>query len=144
MNKLFKWLTGDVFDSIGKVIDDLFTNDEERIKAKNELYKVLIDKSKQTEQIKGEIIQAEARGNWLQRSWRPILMLSFGAICLFHYAVYPILKVFNPELPVLPLLMPDFWELLKIGVGGYVVGRSAEKIIKDVSISGISINKKNK
>ena len=29
----------------------------------------------------------------------------------------------------------EFWELLKIGIGGYVVGRSAEKIAKGVTIS---------
>jgi len=31
--------------------------------------------------------------------------------------------------PMLPL-PPDMWELLKIGVGGYIVGRSVEKGVK--------------
>jgi hypothetical protein len=35
----------------------------------------------------------------------------------------------------IPELENEFWELLKIGIGGYVVGRSAEKIAKSVTIS---------
>ena len=35
----------------------------------------------------------------------------------------------------IPILEIEFWELLKIGIGGYVVGRSAEKISKNITIS---------
>lgn len=30
-------------------------------------------------------------------------------------------------------LKPEFWELLKLGLGGYVIGRSAEKIANSVT-----------
>ena len=76
-----------------------------------------------------EIIVAEAKGNWLQRSWRPILMLSFGFIVIYVKFIGPLFG-----LPI-PTLEVEFWELLKIGIGGYVVGRSAEKIAKGVTIS---------
>ena len=69
-------------------------------------------------QSQSSIIQAEAQGNWLQRSWRPIVMLVFSSVVL--------LGIFTP----LPL--PDngsrFWDLLEIGLGGYVVGRSFESV----------------
>lgn len=127
MNKIFSWLTSDVFKAVGSVIDNLFTSDEERIKAKNEIYKVLIDQSQELDRLKSNIIQEEAKGNWLQRSWRPILMLSFGFVVLYSKFVAPAFNLPNT------VLEPDFWNLLQIGIGGYVVGRSAEKIIKDVS-----------
>lgn len=36
-------------------------------------------------------------------------------------------NIFNTPPADIP---PDMWDLLKLGVGGYVVGRSAEKSIK--------------
>jgi hypothetical protein len=65
------------------------------------------------------IIVAEAAGeSWLQRSWRPITMLSFLALIaadFFGFLVRP--------------LPPEAWALLQLGLGGYVIGRSAEKVI---------------
>ena len=54
-------------------------------------------------------------------------MLSFGFIVMYNKFLAPI---FNWTIPILEL---EFWELLKIGIGGYVVGRSGEKIAKIVS-----------
>ncbi len=68
----------------------------------------------------------EAKGNWLQRSWRPILMLGFGFIVMYNKFFAPAFGLPNAELE------GEFWNLLQLGVGGYVIGRSAEKIAKDV------------
>lgn len=127
MNKIFSWLTGDLFKSIGGVIDTIFTNDEERQLAKNQILEKLVEKSHELEQMKSSIILSETKGNFLQRSWRPILMLSFGFIVMYAKFVAPAFG-----LPTAPL-EGDFWNLLQIGVGGYVVGRSAEKIVQDIS-----------
>ena len=62
-------------------------------------------------------------------TWRPITMLTFVAIIANNYIVYPYLSLFWPEAPMLAL-PDDLWDLLKIGLGGYVVGRSGEKIAK--------------
>lgn len=74
-----------------------------------------------------DIILAEARGeSWLQRNWRPLLMLTCIAIIANNYVLYPYLKAMFGWGVALEL--PEaLWELLKIGVGGYVVGRSIEK-----------------
>ena len=59
-------------------------------------------------------------------NWRPLLMLTCIAIIANNYLLNPYLKLFFAAAPLLEL--PDaLWELLKIGVGGYVVGRSVEK-----------------
>ena len=39
MKKILDWFSGGVIKEVGKVIDNLFTTDEERIKAKNEVFK---------------------------------------------------------------------------------------------------------
>ncbi|MCS7280543.1 MAG: hypothetical protein NZ583_02795 [Desulfobacterota bacterium] len=41
---------------------------------------------------------------------------------MFRFA--PLFRLPSLEIP------PDMWTLLEIGIGGYVVGRSAEKIVK--------------
>jgi len=116
------------FKQVGDVIDNLFTSDEERIKAKNEIFKVLQEKELELQKMQTDIILAEAKGNWLQRSWRPILMLSFGFIIIYTKFISQL----SSHL-VTPELEPEFWNLLDIGIGGYVIGRSAEKIADKVS-----------
>ena len=70
-----------------------------------------------------EIISAEALGNGLlQRNWRPITMLTFLILVVLDSFGW----LANP-------LAPEAWVLLQIGLGGYVVGRSAEKLAKPIS-----------
>ena len=83
MNKILGWFTGGVVKEVGNVIDKLFTSEEERIKAKNEVFKVLQEQQLELQKLQTEVILAEANGNWLQRSWRPILMLAFGFIVIY-------------------------------------------------------------
>ena len=128
MKKILDWFTGGVIKEVGKVIDNLFTTDEERIKAKNEVFKVLQEQQLELQKLQTEIILAEANGNWLQRSWRPILMLSFGFIVIYVKFIAPLFS-----LPI-PPLENEFWDLLQLGIGGYVVGRSVEKVAKNITI----------
>ena len=129
MKKILDWFSGGVIKEIGKVIDNLFTSEEERINAKNEVFKVLQEQQLELQKLQTEIIVAEANGNWLQRSWRPILMLSFGFIVIYVKFIAPLFS-----LPI-PPLENEFWNLLQIGIGGYVVGRSVEKVSKNIVIS---------
>lgn len=126
MKKIIDFLTGDVISSVGKVLDNLFTNEEERIKAKNEVFKIIKEKELELQKMQTDIILQEAKGNWLQRSWRPIIMLSFGMIVMYNKFFAPAFGLPNAELE------GEFWNLLQIGFGGYVIGRTAEKIAKDV------------
>ena len=128
MKKIIDWFSGGVIKQIGKVIDDLFTNDEERANAKIKVLEVLKEQQLELQKLQTEIIVAEANGNWLQRSWRPILMLAFGFIVIYVKFVAPLFDLKIPELE------NEFWDLLQIGIGGYVVGRSAEKIADKITI----------
>ncbi len=125
MKKILQWFGNGLITEVGKVIDSLFTSDEERIKAKNEIFKVLKDQQLELQRLQSEVIIAEAKGNWLQRSWRPILMLAFGFIVIYVKFIAPLFL-----LPI-PPLEDEFWNLLQIGIGGYVIGRTGEKMIKE-------------
>lgn len=69
-------------------------------------------------QAQASVIIAEATGeSWLQRSWRPITMLTFVVVILLNqFGLFP------------EELSKEIWEVLKIGIGGYVIGQSAEVV----------------
>ncbi len=77
-----------------------------------------------------KIILAEARGGWLQRNWRPLLMLTAVFILFNNYVLAPYLGMLAPGYSLQLELPGGLWALLNVGVGGYVAGRSAEKIFK--------------
>ena len=83
-------------------------------------------------QAQSKIITAEASSeHWLVAAWRPITMLVFVFIIANNYILVPYINMFL-ENDIKPLeLTEQMWELLKIGLGGYVVGRSAEKFAKN-------------
>jgi len=129
MKKVIDWFGGSVIKDLLGGLDKLFTSKEEKIKAENIIKQILIEKQLELQQMQTDIILAEAKGNWLQRSWRPILMMAFGFIVIYVKFLAPVFNLTIPELEI------EFWELLKIGIGGYVVGRSAEKISKNITIT---------
>lgn len=123
MKKIIDWFGGSVIKDLLGGLDKLFTSKEEKIKAENVIKQILIEKKLELQKMQTEIILAEANGNWLQRSWRPILMLSFGFIVIYVKFIAPIFGLTIPELE------NEFWNLLQIGIGGYIVGRTGEKMM---------------
>ncbi len=77
---------------------------------------------------RSKVIISESQGiNWLQRNWRPLLMLVIIIIVANNYIFNPYLAIFKDKVKILEL--PDkLWVLMEIGVGGYILGRTAEKI----------------
>lgn len=119
-----------IFPSLVKVVDDLHTSEEEKLKVKQDIFSIQVEMFLQAEQYerellesKAQIITAEAQGaSWIQRSWRPITMLTFLGLVVFD------------SFGLLPFrLAAEAWTLLQIGLGGYVVGRSAEKIAPKIT-----------
>ena len=115
-----------IFEPAVKLIDELHTSDEEKlalqakIKAvENELLSKVIDYEAKLLDGKTMIITAEANGqSWMQRNWRPITMLTFLALVVLNC------------LGLLAVPLADqAWTLLQIGLGGYVTGRTVEKVV---------------
>ncbi len=95
-------------------------------KAELELRYAELDKA--ITEARSNVIMAEAQGqSWLQRNWRPLLMLVIIVIVANNYILYPYLSIFTDKVRVLDL--PDrLWQLMEIGVGGYILGRTVEKV----------------
>jgi len=90
-------------------------------------------------ELQSSVIIAEAQGeSWLQRNWRPLLMVMFGVIIGNNYIIMPYVEMFAGAEYAVRLEIPtDMWSLLKLGVSGYIVGRSAEKIANGEGLKGM-------
>ncbi len=125
-------LIGGSFDGIltgvSKILDETITTKEEKLLAQKKITEVIENAKKDITQIKADVVKSELTGNWLQRSWRPILMLMFGFIIIYEYFLSKIFHLPSANLP------PDFWDLLNLGIGGYVIGRSVEKVATGITI----------
>ena len=70
------------------------------------------------------VIQAEASSeHFITATWRPIVMLLFSGLIVARWFGLTVDGISEEEYKLA-------WEFLKIGLGGYVVGRSAEKCVK--------------
>ena len=126
-DKIFSSGIAEVTNAVGGVVDKFVTNDEERLQAKKELTEVVTKFTTDITAAQADVLKVELSGNWMQRSWRPVLMLAFGFIILYQYFIS---QVFDLPLVDLP---ERFFDLLEIGLGGYVIGRSVEKVIDSVA-----------
>lgn len=76
------------------------------------------------------IVQSEVQGeSTIQRVWRPITMLVFLALVVWIAVFAPILGLQDESVEALSGVPANLWYLLMLGMGGYIGGRSAEKIV---------------
>jgi hypothetical protein len=121
-------------DSIGNAIDKIDKSDEKlelQLKYKELLMNMegaCIDYESKLLDTKSKIIESETKGeSWLQRNWRPMLMCMCMFIIFTNYVLVPF---FN----IAPAILDNhIWTLMELGVGGYVCGRSLEKISENIA-----------
>ena len=133
---------GPLIDSATKGLDSLFTSDEERLKGQAELKKLEVEMEKSMNDHMNKVVDAQksiltqelSSGSWLARNWRPILMTVFITMLAYNYLLIPLITLIRTTFD-LDFIIPDVadipekvWSLLQIGLGGYIVGRSGEKI----------------
>jgi hypothetical protein len=118
-----------VFKPAADLVDNLHTSTEEKLQQKAKLLEIQVEFLKEglayeQEQLKQKaaIVLAEAKSeSFLTSNWRPITMLTFLALVVADQTG---LLAFR--------LASEAWTLLQLGLGGYVVGRSAEKVVPKV------------
>ena len=134
---MWQTLVKPVADLFGKaldIVDDLVPDKDLAAKIKAGIQQRIIDiaHNEFVELIRAQssIIVAEITGkSWLQRNWRPLLMAEFGVIILNNYIIAPYVgMIWGKEYSIMLTIPPDMWGLLKLGISGYIVGRSVEKV----------------
>jgi len=126
-------MVGEILGILGKVAggvaDRIFPDPEQelkRIELQQALQAAVLERTSEIERAAAEVVKAEAKGqSWLQRTWRPITMLVFVGLIVARWLGWSAPNLGEAE--VLKL-----WDIVEIGLGGYVIGRSAEKILPGI------------
>ena len=120
----------EIFKPAADLIDELHTSDEEKNKFKESIAKMenafamrMMEYEGQLLEARSNIIMTETKSDsWLAKNWRPLTMLSFVGIVASYWFGY------QPE-NMTQDTIDQIFSLIKLGLGGYVVGRSVEKAV---------------
>lgn len=109
----------------GKVLDKFVQDKDLAQKLKAEMTIAAMNGDLKELEAQVSIITTEAQGNWLQRSWRPLTMVWFSVLLgMYWFGFAPDYLIDNPA------TVDQLFGLLKLGIGGYVLGRSVEKSVE--------------
>ncbi|WOG29874.1 3TM-type holin [Endozoicomonas sp. 8E] len=109
---------------IGKVIDKLFPDANKAREARAELSKMLLNGELNELEQKAGVVKAEAQGeSWLQRNWRPMVMLVFTALVVCRWMGWS-----APNLTEAVEL--KLFSIIQLGIGGYIASRGLEKVTR--------------
>ena len=112
---------------VGNIIDKIIPDPQAQSDAKLKMLE-MAQKGELTElSERASIVREEAKSeHWLAATWRPILMLTFGGLIVARWLGWSAPGITEAEILKL-------WDIVELGLGGYVIGRSAEKIIPTVA-----------
>ena len=119
----------DFLPIVGKVIDRVLPDKAAADAAKLRLVELtqqgqLAELDAETKQAlaAADIVKTEAASShWLASCWRPLLMLTFGALIVARFLGWTAAGISEAEYVKL-------WDIIQLGIGGYTIGRSVEKI----------------
>ena len=105
-----------------KTIDKTIENKADAEKIKQNIQQQLLSGQLKELEAQASIIVAESKGGILQRNWRPMLMITFAGLIVAHWFGYT-----APDIP--ETVQNSLLNIVLVGMGGYIVGRSGEKIM---------------
>jgi len=114
-------LIGPIAGALFKTVDKVIDNKGEADKIKQDIQQRIIAGELKELEGAAKIIQTEAQGGFLQRNWRPIMMLVFAGLMVAHWFGFT-----APNIP--ESVQNSLLNIILVGIGGYTIGRSGEKI----------------
>lgn len=133
MSFLLKLLTGPLIESIVGIIQKFQDRKLSEVQLKAEVHKELIAAFGKISESQRDVILAEVKAeDRLTRLWRPISALLFVFIIVFYSLLLPVLVDWFglPPVRIGDKLLAWVYELVTICLGGYIAGRSLEKIVE--------------
>lgn len=131
-------IVSSVIGAAGSVISSFFGwkgDQAKTVQASLEVLKSVNDMDGQALQAHAQAISALlTQGIWLERIWRPLLMITFMGIIISYWFTGYTPPHFNT--PMSPMMV-EIFSLLKIGLMGYIPGRTVEKIITQMQIGAV-------
>jgi len=122
--------------AVDKVLGRFFEDKDQAAAAAQELRLAMLAHEKTANELARDVVVAEAKsGHWVTSAWRPIVMLMFAVMIANNYIIAPYLDAILGTSVMFD--MPEqAWSLLSVGLGGYVLGRSGEKIAREMRKKG--------
>ena len=110
----------------GQLIDRFFPDPAQKAAAQLQLLEMTQKGELAVFSAQADIVKTEAASeHGLTAMWRPITMLTFTALIVARWFGFA-----APDLTEAEYL--KLWDIVQLGLGGYVIGRSAEKIVPSV------------
>ncbi|WP_066018759.1 3TM-type holin [Endozoicomonas atrinae] len=107
---------------LGKIIEKIIPDPDKAAEAKKSLVNMAVKGELDELAERAGVIKAEAQGDsWLQRSWRPIVMLIFTGLIVARWLGWS-----APDLSEAVEL--KLFSIVQLGIGGYIASRGIEKV----------------
>ena len=124
-------LIAGIFKPAAELVDNLHTSTEEKLEQKRLLLEVQAKAMDRVHEYNQQLLEGQAKivnseassEHWLTANWRPIVMLVFTGLVVARFLGFEAQGMKDAEYEAL-------WNLITLGLSGYIVGRSAEKSIK--------------
>ena len=117
-------ILGGLMDMGKQLISNWFPDPQEAEKKQLEFLAIIQSGKLKELEAAASVIVAESKSeSWITRSWRPITMLTFVGLVAAHWLG------FTAE-NITPAEIASLLDIVKIGLGGYMVSRGVEKSIK--------------
>lgn len=115
-----------ILGSIGsRIANNLFPDPADELKRQQveaQLQAAVIERAGDIEKAAADIVRTEAASShWLAANWRPLTMLTFVGLIVARWFGWSAPGLSEAEALAL-------WDIVQVGLGGYVIGRSAEKV----------------
>lgn len=126
-----------LFGFLGTTVSAIFGFKGEQAKTVQDSLNLLgeINKADTQSQIAAaSAIQAIlTQGSWIERNWRPMLMIMCITILGAYFFGYSPANIDKPLSP----MMDEIFTMIKIGIGGYIPCRTIDKAIQQINIGSI-------
>lgn len=124
-------LTALVGPIIDKVLPRFFSDKDKRLEARSAIEQQLQANEHSIEtaivNAQRDIIVADAKGeSWLQRSWRPIVVLTFTALIVAYQLGL------TDGTRMTDIYTEGLLDIVKLALSGFIVSRGAEKVTKQL------------
>lgn len=120
---------------VGDVIDRVLPDEKAKQQAKAEITRQMLEQQADIENAAAKVVTTEAASkHWLAANWRPLLMLTFGGLIVARWFGWAAPNLSESEYLAL-------WDIVELGIGGYIIGRSGEKIAPMIADSLKSLKK---
>jgi hypothetical protein len=122
-----------IVDSVLGIVNKFIPDKETQDKIALEITK---EETKLAAMQKELIANEQKSESWLVRNWRPMMMVLCMTIIGTHWVLYNVIPYFVTLLGINvwtlqdPGLSGELWTTIRMGLGGYIGARSAEKIVK--------------